>query len=91
MKLGRVEGTVVTTVQHPFYEGRKQLLVRYLKPDGTAEGDNYVLAVDIVGAGVGEMVLVQDEGNSSRQILDAAPYGPVRSLIVGIVDDASIG
>jgi len=91
MRLGRVEGTVVTTVQHPFYEGRKQLLVRYLKADRTLDGDNYVLAIDIVGAGVGETVLVQDEGNSSRQMLDAVPYGPVRSVIVGIVDQAIIG
>lgn len=91
MKLGRVEGTVVTTIQHPFYEGRKQLLVRYVQPDGSLDGENYVLAVDVVGAGVGELVLVQDEGNSSRLILDAIPYGPVRSVIVGIVDAAFVG
>ncbi|PKN56895.1 MAG: hypothetical protein CVU56_13715 [Deltaproteobacteria bacterium HGW-Deltaproteobacteria-14] len=91
MKLGRVEGTVVTTIQHPFYEGRKQLLVRFVEPDGSLDGDNYVLAVDVVGAGVGELVLVQDEGNSSRLILDAIPNGPVRSVIVGIVDAAFVG
>ncbi len=89
MKLGRVCGTVVASQQHPFYAGRKQLLVRYTLPDGRPDGERYVLAVDVVGAGVGELVLVQDEGNSARQVLDTGPNGPVRSLIVGIVDEVS--
>ena len=93
MILGRVTGTVVSTVQHPFYDGKKQLLVRYLKPDGALDGDKYVLAVDLhaVGAGVGDTVIVMDEGNSARQILSAGPTGPVRSVIVGIVDAVTLG
>jgi ethanolamine utilization protein EutN len=86
MRLGRVVGTVVSTVQHPFYEGKKQLVVRYALPDGTLDGEDYVIAVDLVGAGVGEDVLVLDEGNSARQLLGTKPCGPVRSTIVGIVD-----
>lgn len=89
MNLGRVCGTVVATVQHPFYQGRKQLMVRYIHPDGTLRGTDYVVAVDLVGAGVGETVLVLDEGNSSRQLLDTDAYGPIRSVIVGIVDDVT--
>jgi ethanolamine utilization protein EutN len=90
MMLGRVCGTVVSTVQHPFYAGRKQLIVRACTPDGAFDGDKYVVAVDRVGAGVGETVLVEDEGNSARQLLDA-PAGPVRSVIVGIVDEVTDG
>lgn len=86
MILGRVCGTVVATQSHAFYRGRKQLLVRYTLPDGSFDGEQYVLAVDLVGAGVGQTVLVQDEGNSARQILGTDENGPVRSLIVGIVD-----
>jgi microcompartment protein CcmK/EutM len=89
MILGRVAGTIVSTVQHPFYDGRKQLIVRACTPDGKLDGEKYVVAVDIVGAGVGEMVIVEDEGNSARQLLDA-PNGPVRSVIVGIVDSADV-
>lgn len=89
MILGRVYGTIVTTQQHPFYAGRKQLLVRYILPNGEPDGERYVIAVDIVGAGVGEIVLVHDEGNSARLLLDAGPDGPVRSVIVGIVDEVS--
>jgi ethanolamine utilization protein EutN len=85
MILGRVCGTVVSTVEHPFYDGRKQLIVRATLPDGSFDGEKYVVAVDIVGAGVGETVIVSDEGNSARQLLDAKD-GPVRSLVVGIVD-----
>ncbi len=86
MMLGRVCGTVVSTVEHPFYDGRKQLIVRAVLPDGKLDGERYVVAVDLVGAGVGETVLVEDEGNSARQLLDTGPTGPVRSVVVGIVD-----
>ncbi|MCC6521608.1 MAG: hypothetical protein IT373_03005 [Polyangiaceae bacterium] len=89
MMLGRVTGTVVSTVQHPFYAGKKQLMVRAVTPDGAFDGDKYVVAVDLVGAGVGETVLVEDEGNSARQLLGSA-NGPVRSVIVGIVDAVSV-
>ena len=88
MILGKVCGTVVSTVQHPFYQGKKQLIVRFVTPDGAFDGDRYVIAVDLVGAGVGETVLVEDEGNSARQLLDVKD-APVRSVIVGIVDQVT--
>jgi ethanolamine utilization protein EutN len=88
MILGRVSGTVVSTVEHPFYDGRKQLIVRATLPDGSFDGEKYVVAVDIVGAGVGETVIVSDEGNSARQLLEAKD-GPVRSVVVGIVDEVT--
>jgi ethanolamine utilization protein EutN len=93
MILGRVCGTVVSTVQHPFYAGKKQLLVRAIIPDGTPDGafdgERYVIALDLVGAGIGETVLVEDEGTSARQLMDA-PNAPVRSVIVGIVDAVDV-
>ncbi|HNT00213.1 MAG TPA: EutN/CcmL family microcompartment protein [Polyangiaceae bacterium] len=90
MMLGRVCGTVVSTVEHPFYDGRKQLIVRAIRPDGSLDGQRYVIAVDMVGAGVGETVLVEDEGNSARQMLDAAPRGPVRAVVMAIVDEVNM-
>jgi microcompartment protein CcmK/EutM len=87
--LGRVLGTVVSTIQHAFYAGRKQLLVGAVLPDGTLDGTRYILALDMVGAGVGQTVLVNDEGNSARQILED-PNAPVRSLIVAIVDEVDV-
>jgi ethanolamine utilization protein EutN len=91
MILGKVCGTVVSTVEHPFYDGKKQLIVRATLPDGSFDGDRYVIAIDLVGAGVGETVLVEDEGNSARQLTGTAPSGPIRSVIVGIVDAVTVG
>ena len=85
MFLGRVSGTVVATQQHPFYAGRTQLLVRVCHPDGSLVGEQYVIAVDLVGAGVRQTVLVEDEGTSARQLL-GTPDGPIRTVILGIVD-----
>lgn len=82
MKLARVAGTVVSPISHPFYDGQRLLLCDLIDPDGTERG--YLIAVDVVNAGVGEQVLICDEGTSARQIYGIST-GPVRSVIVGIV------
>ena len=84
MILGRVSGEIHSTIYHPFYDARKLLVVEKTDPEGTPAG-GYVIAVDAVGAGVGERVLVLDEGNGARQVL-ASPDAPVRSVVVGIID-----
>jgi ethanolamine utilization protein EutN len=84
VKLARVVGTVVSTINVPVFDGRTLLLCDLVEPDGHASG-GYLIAVDTVGAGVGETVLLMDEGNSARQILDVKD-APVRTLVVGIVD-----
>lgn len=84
MILGRVSGEIHSTINHPFYDARKLLVVEKIDPHGRLTGD-YLIAVDSVGAGAGERVLVLDEGNGARQVLDA-PDAPVRSVVVGIVD-----
>lgn len=88
MILGRVIGEIHGTIKHPFYEGRRLLVVEKLSHEGTATGD-YLIAADSVGAGADERVLVLDEGNGARQVLDSKD-GPVRSVIVGIIDDIAI-
>ncbi len=85
MILGKVIGNIHSTINHPFYDGKKLLMVEKIEPNGkTASG--YLVAVDRAGAGVGETVLILDEGNGARQVLESAD-GPVRSVIVGIVDE----
>ena len=84
MFLAEVIGTVVAPVQHPALEGRTLLLVRALDPRGERAPGTRV-AIDRVGAGVGDRVLVVDEGNAARQLL-AAPDAPVKTVVVGIVD-----
>ena len=88
MILGVVRGSMYSTINHPFYDGRRLLVVDYIQADGTPTG-KYVIAVDSVDAGVGDQVLVNDEGNGARQVV-GDPAGPVRSVIVGIVDSISV-
>ena len=65
--------------------------MRACLPDGSFDGEKYVIAVDLVGAGVGETVLVEDEGNSARQLMGNLKNAPVRSVVVGIVDQVAVG
>lgn len=85
MKLARVKGTVVATIKHPTFTGRKLLVVQPLDEAGEEKGDSF-LAIDMVQAGTGDIVLVNQEGNGNRQLLKMGAQVPVRSLIVGIVD-----
>jgi len=87
MILARVVGSITSTINHPFYDGRKLMVVEKTDAAGAPLAD-YLIAVDTVGAGPGERVLVLDEGNGARQVL-ASSDAPVRSVIVGIVDDVS--
>lgn len=84
MKVGRVVGTVVSTISAPVFDGRRLLLCDTL--DAAGEPDGYLICVDSVGAGAGETVLILDEGNGARQVLGLAD-GPVRAVVVGIVDE----
>ena len=84
MTLGRVIGDVVATIKHRELERRKLLLVQPLGGDGAPTG-RPVIAVDSVDAGVGDHVLVVDEGNSASQVLER-PRGPIRTVVVGVVD-----
>jgi microcompartment protein CcmK/EutM len=82
--LGRVIGDITSTVNHPFYDGKKILLVERTDPSGAPLPD-YLIAIDTVGAGPGERVIVLDEGTGARQIV-LSTDAPVRSVIVGIID-----
>ena len=85
MILGRITGNVVSTIHHPIVEGRKLLLAERLDQEGKPTG-GYIIALDAIGAGRGETVLILDEGSGARQILDDTS-APVRSIVVGIVDE----
>ncbi len=85
MILARITGSVVSTIHHPIINGRKLLLAERLDHAGEPAG-GYLIAMDAIGAGKGETVLILDEGSGARQILDDAS-APVRSLVVGIVDE----
>jgi ethanolamine utilization protein EutN len=84
MQMGRVVGTVVSTQKNRKLEGAKLLLVQPTGP-GDAPRGTPVLAIDSVGAGVGERVLVVIEGRAAGDALRRRA-APVDAAIVGIVD-----
>jgi microcompartment protein CcmK/EutM len=84
VKIGRVVGTVVSTINAPVFEGRRLLLCDLLDASGNPDG-SYLICVDTVGSGAGEAVLILDEGNSARQVIGISA-GPVRAVVVGVID-----
>jgi microcompartment protein CcmK/EutM len=88
MIVGKVIGTVVTTISHPHYKNRRLLVVQPLALSGQPDDGDFV-ALDNTHAGIGDMVLVNREGNGARQVLNL-PDGCVISVIVGIVDSTHL-
>lgn len=88
MYIGKVVGTVVATIKISHLESHKLLLVDQLDLQGQETG-YYDIAVDVVQSGPGDTVLVIDEGNGARQVLDLDP-GAVRAVIVGVVDEVAL-
>ena len=88
MQLARVVGTVVSTQKHATFEGAKLLLVQPVTPGDRPRGAT-LLAVDAVGAGVHEMVLLVIEGRAAGDALGRRG-APVDAAIVGIVDRVDV-
>ena len=78
-------GNVLATIKHEALFAQRLLLVEAETPEGTLDGRPR-LALDVVDAGEGDRVLVVDEGNSAAQVL-ARGRGPIRTVIVGVVDE----
>lgn len=85
MQLGRVVGHAISTVKHPSMSGWRLLLVQMLTRDGEADGEP-ILAIDSLGAGVGHMVIVSNEGSAARELMKSKT-SPVRWLVLGMQDE----
>ena len=88
MLLGRVAGTMVASRKEPSLEGLKFLVVRHLDVENS-DLASFVVAVDAVGAGVGEVVLVAT-GSSARQT-EATRDRPCDAVVMAIVDTWEVG
>lgn len=88
MVIGKVLGTVVSTIKHPAFFRWKLLVVQPMHLPGEAIEDDFI-AIDAAHAGVGDTVLVCQEGNSTRQVM-GNPNAPVRSSIVAVIDSLSL-
>ncbi|MBA2440408.1 MAG: EutN/CcmL family microcompartment protein [Thermoleophilaceae bacterium] len=84
MFIARVIGDVVSTHKHAHLAGKKLLLVKRLALDGSEEGAE-LIALDVIGVGSGERVLVVQEGGSARALFDD-PDIPAQAVVVGVVD-----
>ncbi len=84
MFLAEVVGDVVSTHKNERLEGKRLLLVRRLSLKMQAEGIE-TICLDVVDAGVGDKVLVVQEGSSARKIFDDQ-WIPVQAVIVGVLD-----
>jgi len=88
MKLGRIIGNAVSTVKNPAYENAKLMVVQPLDLNLDPAGRTH-LAVDLVGAGPGEIVIVAEEGRGARELLNN-PKSPIRTTLIGIVDQVEL-
>ena len=88
MYLARVIGDVVSTHRHKYLGQKKLLLVRRLDLDDREEGGE-VIALDVIGVGVGEKVLVVQEGNAARALFKDTKI-PVQAVVVGVVDEVHL-
>ena len=84
MILAKVAGNVVSTCKEPKFLGKKLLLVQPVTPEGVNSGEEF-LAVDHIGAGAGETVLVINEGSVAADLMKDQNI-PLQAVIVAIVD-----
>ncbi|MFH1352175.1 MAG: EutN/CcmL family microcompartment protein [bacterium] len=90
MKICKVVGNVWATRKQKCLNGLKLLLVQPIDNDtGKAKGDVMLAVEKNVGAGIGNIVLVNDEGNSARQMLEK-PVAGIRTVVCGIVDETTV-
>ena len=84
MIIARVIGEVVATQKHSSHEGRKVLMVQPLTPEGEERGET-VLALDAVDAGIGDQVLVVQEGYAAMSAA-GRQNAPIDATVVAVID-----
>ncbi len=85
MQTGRVIGNATATVKHPSMEGWKLLVVQPYGPDGHTPDGDPILAVDVLGAGTEDIVIVSSDGKGTQHLLGSQTT-PVRWSVIGIAD-----
>ena len=84
MLLARIDGTIVATACHPSMAGLRTVICQPLDAQGREEGTP-VLAIDPLGAGLHQRVILSTDGSATRELV-GDPKTPLRNLIIGIVD-----
>lgn len=86
MVLAKVKGNVISTQKDKHLSGHKLLLTHPVDLNGSFIGDKDIIALDFVDAGIGDTVLVAQEGDAAQQML-GHQNAPVHSVIIAVVDD----
>ena len=89
MYLAKVTGNVVSTVKNKHLVGFKLLLVKPIDLQGNVKDENEIICIDLVDAGIGDNVIVVDEGDAVQQIL-GHDKATVNVMIIGVVDNIEI-
>ena len=89
MILGKVIGNVVSTIKAKGYESKKILIIQPVDPAGNPKGKSF-LAVDAVQAGVGDTVIIIEEGNSARSVIKELESLTIKTVVAGIVDEVNL-
>jgi len=84
MQIGRVVGQAVSTVKHASMTGWRLLIVQLLTADGKEDGEP-LLAIDNLGAGAADLVILSNDGAGARELV-GVKNSPVRWLILGVCD-----
>lgn len=84
MQIGVIVGHAISTVKHPSFTGWRLVLVQLLTVDGKEDGEP-LLAIDPVGAGAGQRVVMSNDGAGTRQLL-GQKNSPARWFVMGICD-----
>ena len=89
MILAKVKGNIVSTLKDEHLKSHKLMLVHPVDLNGELIGNKDVIAIDLIDSGIGDLVIVTQEGDAVKQILGSA-NAPVHTIIVGIVDALDI-
>ncbi len=88
MKIARVIGNIVSTIKTQSHRSQKLMVVEPIDTDGMVIGDSFI-AIDAAQAGIGDIVLIIEEGGSAREILNKKDAA-VDAIIAGIIDEQAI-
>jgi microcompartment protein CcmK/EutM len=86
--LAKVKGNIVSTQKDQYLHGQKLMLIRTVDLEGNFIGKKDIVAIDLLDSGIGDTVLVTQEGSAVQQIL-GHKNAPVHTIIVAIVDKLS--
>ena len=89
MILAKVKGNLVSTQKNSYLVGQKLLLVHPIDLKDNYIGKNDVVAIDVANAGIGDTVLLVQEGKAVQQIL-GHKNAPVHSVVVAVVDSIDV-